>query len=203
MYWYRAWVPESVISIRALVASSPATSADSSSSHVAQPLGSVPMMDVVQSVIEYLQSHPMLVFAIIFFLYNKWKASQPWPDFGGRITKVHNLEEWKALLSTDAQKAVVVDAYATWCGPCKVAAPIFAKLSEHFSAESCTFCKVDVDDARDVARELGITAMPTFKVFKNGTEVENQRGWPGEAKLKELLEKHGAKAAPASSKKAD
>ena len=85
-----------------------------------------------------------------------------------------------------------MDAYALWCPPCKTAAPIFAKLSEEYSAESCMFVKVNVDDARDVAQRLGISAMPTFKVFKAKAEVENQRGWPGEGAIKQLLEKHGA-----------
>ena len=55
---------------------------------------------------------------------------------------------------------------------------------------------VDVDHARDVSSRLGISAMPTFKVFKGGKEVAVQQGWPGEAKIKELLLSHGAKVAP-------
>jgi thioredoxin 1 len=84
---------------------------------------------------------------------------------------------------------------ATWCGPCRSAAPIYAKLSEEFTEQSCCFAKVDVDHARDVSQQLGVTAMPTFKIFKNGAEVDSQRGWPGEAKLRELLVKHGAQLA--------
>ena len=128
------------------------------------------------SIINFVQSNPMLVFTILFFLYNKWKSSQPWPDFGGRITKVHNKEEWEALLKSDASKVVCVDAYALWCGPCKTAAPIFARLSEEFTPESCTFAKFDTDGARDVAQLLQIRAMPTFKLFKGGAEVECQQG---------------------------
>merc|ERR1719502_2148536 len=113
-----------------------------------------------------------MIFAILYMIYNKWKASQPWPDFGGRVTKVHNLKEWDELLSTDEKKVIVVDAYATWCGPCKTAAPIYAKLSEQFTEASCVFAKIDVDEARDVMNQLGIKAMPTFKVFKGKKEVE-------------------------------
>ena len=53
-----------------------------------------------------------------------------------------------------------------------------------------------MDEARDVASRLGVSAMPTFKVFKGKKEVEVQQGWPGEAKIKELLLSHGAKVAP-------
>ena len=150
---------------------------------------------MLDQIISFVQTNPLLVFAVLFFLYNKWKGSQPWPDFGGRITKVHNVEEWDALLKADAKKVVCVDAYATWCGPCKVAAPVFAKLSEVFTEDSCTFAKFDTDESRDVAQRLQISAMPTFKLFKGGVEVESQRGWPGEAALKQMLIKHGAKEA--------
>ena len=51
-----------------------------------------------------------------------------------------------------------------------------------------------------MARELGIKAMPTFKLFKGGVEVDMMRGWAGEAQLAGLLRKHGAKDA---TKKAD
>jgi thiol-disulfide isomerase/thioredoxin len=93
-------------------------------------------------------------------------GSQPWPDYGGNITKVHNLEEWDGVLKP-ANRLVVVDAYALWCPPCKAAAPVYAKLSEEF--ENCCFAKVDVDNARDVSQRLGIQAMPTFKVRAHTT----------------------------------
>jgi thioredoxin 1 len=122
------------------------------------------------------------------------------PEFGGRITKVHNLQEWDALLAEDDKRVVVVDAYALWCPPCKSAAPVYAKMSEMFTEESCVFAKIDVDHAKDVAQRLGIKAMPTFKIFKNKAEVEEQQGWGGEEKLKQMLLSHGAKLAD---KKAD
>lgn len=146
----------------------------------------------VAAIINFVQRNPILVFAVLFFIYNKWKASQPWPDVGGRITTVHSLAEWDALLASAGKKVVIVDAYATWCPPCKTAAPVYAKLSEAFSESSSVFAKVNVDEAKDVAKRLGISAMPTFKVFKDKAEVAVQQGWPGEAKISELLKQHGA-----------
>jgi thioredoxin-like negative regulator of GroEL len=78
---------------------------------------------------------------------------------------------------------------------CKTAAPIYARLSEEFSPSSCTFAKFNTDEAHDLATVLGISAMPTFKIFKGGKEVDAQRGFPGEAKLREMLLSHGAKLA--------
>lgn len=132
---------------------------------------------MLDAILNFVQTNPLLVFAILFFVYNKWKSSQPWPDFGGRISKVHDLKEWEALLKeSGADKVVVIDAYATWCGPCRTAAPTYAKLSEEFTEQSCCFAKVDVDNARDVSQKLGISAMPTFKVFKNGDSAHPQSG---------------------------
>ena len=127
---------------------------------------------------------------MLFMLYKKWQSSQPWPDFGGKITKIHSTAEWDELLAS-SKGPVIVDAYALWCGPCKTVAPIFAKMSEQF--EDVTFAKFDVDEVSDLARRLEISAMPTFKIFKAGKEVEVQRGFPGEGKIRELIMKHGAK----------
>lgn len=86
---------------------------------------------------------------------------QPWPEYGGELTTVQSLSEWESCLSTaDAKnKVLVVDCYATWCPPCKTAAPVYARMSEMFTQESCVFAKVNVDQARDVAQALKVTSM--------------------------------------------
>jgi len=83
---------------------------------------------------------------------------------------VHNLAskaEFNAALSDN--DVVVLDAFATWCGPCKVIAPQVVKFSETYT--SAHFVKLDVDEVPDVAQELGIRAMPTFMLFKAGEKV--------------------------------
>ncbi|KAG8527626.1 uncharacterized protein KY384_007779 [Bacidia gigantensis] len=59
---------------------------------------------------------------------------------------------------------------ATWCGPCKVVAPRIVKLSQQY--ENVRFYKMDVDELPDLAQELGVRAMPTFLVYKDGNKVE-------------------------------
>lgn len=58
---------------------------------------------------------------------------------------------------------------ATWCGPCKVIAPKIVEMSKTFP--DARFYKLDVDDVPDVAQELGVRAMPTFMIFKDGEKL--------------------------------
>ncbi|RDW69498.1 thioredoxin [Coleophoma crateriformis] len=83
---------------------------------------------------------------------------------------VHNLSskaEFTGALKDN--QIVVLDAFATWCGPCKAIAPQVVKLSEAFPAAH--FVKIDVDEVPDVAQELGIRAMPTFLIFKGEEKI--------------------------------
>ncbi|KAF2143778.1 uncharacterized protein K452DRAFT_285818 [Aplosporella prunicola CBS 121167] len=83
---------------------------------------------------------------------------------------VHNLQtktEWDNALKEP--ELVVLDCFATWCGPCKVIAPQVVKFSEAYP--TAKFYKLDVDEIPDVAQELGIRAMPTFLLFKGGEKV--------------------------------
>jgi len=68
----------------------------------------------------------------------------------------------------------VVDAFATWCGPCKTIAPILVGYSKKY--EAAKFYKIDVDELPDIAQELGIRAMPTLFLFKGDEKVETVTG---------------------------
>ena len=72
----------------------------------------------------------------------------------------------KVLNSGDA---VILDCYAEWCGPCKVVAPKLEEWSEAYP--QVKFYKVDVDKVEEVALELGVRAMPTIMLFKDGQKV--------------------------------
>jgi len=98
-------------------------------------------------------------------------------------------------------KVVLVDYTATWCGPCKMIAPILDKIAVAADPSKIEFYKVDVDDAHEVAHKAGVSAMPTFRAYNskvpNGEKdyVEMRGAVP--AKLEKLIHEaiNGADAA--------
>ena len=83
--------------------------------------------------------------------------------------------------------AVLVDAYAEWCHPCKVMSPVVDNIANLY--RKVHFIKFDVDQLPEVASELGIRAMPTFVMFKNGKKVDEFIGAnPG--MVSRMVEKH-------------
>jgi thioredoxin 1 len=70
---------------------------------------------------------------------------------------------------------VVLDFYATWCGPCKRVAPMFEDLADKYYPQILLF-KVDVDESPDLVNEFDISAMPTFVFLRNGQIVKKVEG---------------------------
>ncbi|KAI0975501.1 thioredoxin-like protein [Xylaria arbuscula] len=83
--------------------------------------------------------------------------------------------EWQRILASST--IVVADFYADWCGPCKMIAPTFESLSTKYTKPGkITFCKVNVDNHQPIAQSNGVSAMPTFLVFKSGSVIETIKG---------------------------
>jgi thioredoxin 1 len=101
---------------------------------------------------------------------------------------VHQIASAADFQSTLANNDVVVlDAFAEWCGPCKMISPVVSKWSDEYS--SIHFAKFDVDDVPELSMQLGIRAMPTFLIFKGGKKVDEFVGANPPA-LKRLIEKY-------------
>merc|ERR1711911_286655 len=76
--------------------------------------------------------------------------------------------EFDALLA-GSDKLIVVDFFATWCGPCKMIAPKIEEMEKEYP--DVVFCKVDVDENEDTAAACEISAMPTLKFYKGNNKV--------------------------------
>ncbi|KAH8651224.1 putative thioredoxin [Xylariales sp. PMI_506] len=86
------------------------------------------------------------------------------------ITKLQSKEAFNQAIQQN--KAVIIDFFAVWCGPCKVLAPLLEIHSEEDKYSSVLFAKIDVDELSFLCDELDIQAMPTVALFKDGIEVE-------------------------------
>ena len=89
----------------------------------------------------------------------------------------------------EEKKTLVVDFWATWCGPCRMLAPVMEKLSEEFEGQA-EFVKIDVDDNPDLAREYSIMSIPCVMVFKGGALAGKNVGFVLQSAMKEFIEKH-------------
>lgn len=80
---------------------------------------------------------------------------------------------------------VLVDFWAEWCGPCMMLGPIIEEVSEE--VDDVKFCKVNCDEARDVALQFGIMTIPNIIVFENGEQVNQSIGYIEKEDVLELI----------------
>ncbi|MCB9493256.1 MAG: thioredoxin [Epsilonproteobacteria bacterium] len=86
-----------------------------------------------------------------------------------------------------SEKPVIVDVFATWCGPCKQIEPIFDELSKELSGQY-TFAKLNIDNDRDIAIQHSVSSIPTFLFIKGGEVVARETGYMSKEVLKDKLE---------------
>ena len=94
-------------------------------------------------------------------------------------------ENFESLKNGD--KPLVVDFWATWCGPCRMIAPFIEKLAERYG-DKIVVGKCDVEENEDMAAEFGIRNIPTILCFKGGQIVNKVVGAQTEAKLDEMFQ---------------
>lgn len=86
-----------------------------------------------------------------------------------------------------ATQPVVLDVYATWCGPCQQMAPIFDELEKELG-DKVKFAKLNVDEARELSIQYGVTSVPTFVFIKNNEIKHKETGYMNKDDLKAKIE---------------
>lgn len=95
------------------------------------------------------------------------------------------LENYESL--KNGELPLVIDFWATWCGPCRMIAPIVAQLAEEYDGK-VVIGKCDVEECEDIAVDLGIRNVPTLLFFKGGEIVDKMVGAANKAKIQEKIE---------------
>ncbi|MFZ5880802.1 MAG: thioredoxin [Chloroflexota bacterium] len=103
-------------------------------------------------------------------------------------------QQFEAELKTHTNP-VVVDFWAAWCGPCKMISPILRKLAKEYQGQ-VDFLEVDADQSQDLLRSLGIMAIPTLIVYRNGQQVLRQTGARSEADYRSMFAQLASGEAP-------
>ena len=97
------------------------------------------------------------------------------------------METFNEIINAD--KPVLIDFYATWCGPCKTMAPIVEQIGKEVQGKARVL-KIDVDKNPALAAQYQIQAVPTLMIFKNGTVVWKHPGGLDKQNLKSTLLAH-------------
>ena len=86
------------------------------------------------------------------------------------------------------EETVVVDFYADWCGPCKVLAPILDSVAKDYPL--IKICKLNIENAQEIARRFKVTSIPFIAVFKDGKIVDRRIGFNGRPAIEDLFERN-------------
>lgn len=85
-----------------------------------------------------------------------------------------------------SEKTVLIDFWASWCGPCRMMSPVIDKIAEDMKNQ-VKVCKINIDEEQSLAVKYNVMSIPTFIVFKNGKEEARSIGVQDEAEIVNML----------------
>ncbi|CQR48070.1 Thioredoxin [Paraliobacillus sp. PM-2] len=97
----------------------------------------------------------------------------------------------KTFTNETSEGLVLADFWATWCGPCKMIAPVLEEIDGEMS-DTVKIVKLDVDDNQETAGKFGVMSIPTLLLFKDGEVVDQVVGYQPKEALIELINKHAS-----------
>ena len=98
----------------------------------------------------------------------------------------HKEGKFLELVDRKDHKLVIVDLWATWCGPCRLLGPHLEKIKKNWG-DKVEVVKVDVDKARDISVHMGASSIPDVRIYRNGTQVSDFVGVMPYADIESLL----------------
>ena len=94
------------------------------------------------------------------------------------LKHINDVAEFDAAIK---EGIVLVDFFATWCGPCRMLSPLLEEIAEE--NPDLTILKIDVDEVSELAMRYGIQAIPTLMLFKDGKHIETRKGYQNKNQL--------------------
>ena len=104
------------------------------------------------------------------------------------VTDIKSKDEFDDIVNSET-RPILVDLWATWCGPCKMQAPILHAFAEEMK-DKVRVLKINVDECEELAALLGVSAIPTLLVIKDGDLKEKKVGLSTDKDLANMLIKH-------------
>lgn len=142
----------------------------------------------------------------LLVVFGLWMAARPWmKEKVEKVEEVEEVEEVQGTSSTSstssvtaanfeaevlkAEGPVLVDFWAPWCGPCRMLGPHVAAVAEELKGR-VKVCKINVDEAQELAMKYGVNGIPALFVFKGGKVVANSVGYVDKAQLFEFVKRN-------------
>ena len=98
--------------------------------------------------------------------------------------KVTNENFEKEVINSNEK--VIVDFFATWCGPCQMLAPVLSEIAEEYK-DKIKVCKINIDEEQELAEKFEVVSIPTLVIFENGQPVKKSIGYISKEELIKII----------------